>query len=152
MHKVRHDATEMTVAAGLSTKTEQVQKSMELDEQFKRQQNYMNEVVDRLKLELQRRSDKDKEKEAVIAQLQDTVEKEKQARKSLQEYVEDVEKAFASRTPTPGATRDVDQKIGMADITGAKPLPAVQTVDFMHQGPPPHVQYSSRAPAVTTTF
>ena len=153
VRKVRHDATEMNVAAGLSSKTEQVQKSLELDAQFKRQQDYMDDVVSQLKTELQRRADKDKEKEAVIAQLKDTVEKEKQARKSLQEYVEDVEKAFISGTPSPApAAMDVDQKISIADIAGAKMLPAVQTADFMHQGPPPHVQYSSRAPVVTTAF
>ena len=151
VRQVRHDATQMTVATDLTSRTGQAQRSLELEQHMKKQQDYMQDVVQQLRQELKRRSDRDLEKEATIAQLQDTVEKEKQARKSLQEYVEDVQKALFHGSPHP-ADMDVDkdQKISIDDIHGAHVLPVAQSASYMRQGPPPQVDFVSSLPEMAT--
>ena len=139
------------MATDLTSRTDQAQRSLELEQHLKKQQDYMQDVVQQLRQELKRRSDRDLEKEATIAQLQDTVEKEKQARKSLQEYVEDVQKALFHESPHP-ADMDVDKdnKISIDDIHGAKMLSVAQSASYMRQGPPPQVNFVSSLPEMAT--
>ena len=138
VQQVRQDATQMAVSTDLTARTSQAAKTAELQ----KQQNYLQDVVQQLQAELGQRSVADQEKEAQLAQLQAEIEHEKQARESLQQYVDDLEYNLQPVDLGGMAVDDqADQHVRVSNIAGLN-IPTNLHVDLAQQATPPHVQFS----------
>ena len=76
VQRVRHDSTQMSVAANLQSKTGQTSHAITVNQRLEEQKKYLDDVVQQLQKELQTRRLQDEERTAEIAQLRDAVAKE----------------------------------------------------------------------------
>ena len=123
LHDFRHDATQRSVAQDLSTRTTQYSTQKALEDHFGKQKTYLDDVIGQLRKEIDHLKVDQSTKESELKQLQNALREEKEERKRLQDYVDDVHENMMQ----PVGTMELDEgaedfKVRVSDIHGALPL------------------------------
>ena len=123
-----------------------------MEDKLSKQASYMNEVVQQLQTELQQRGQLEKQQNEELSRLREEVKKEKEERKALQDYVDDVwatmDMEGVQETPRPSAVtwnpKTDDLGIPMLpQPPAAPPMTVAHHQDFMKQPAPPAMDYSA---------
>jgi hypothetical protein len=110
---------------------------------MQQQQRDMQDVIKQLQEELKQQRLRDQDKETQLTMVRDDICKEKQARQSLQDYIEEMEAALLPvDLPVDVQEDEPNTKVRISDIDGLKMLPVDSHVNLMMQPSPSHVQYS----------
>ena len=149
---VHQTATRMSVATDLQTRTGQATYAASVESQLKRQQDYMQDVVQQLQRELRTRKAQEEERSAEIAELRNTVVKEQQERRSLQDYIDDIHASLISvdmevdQVTGPITWDHATDELGLPVLPSAQPVQTERLQHRMHQATPPRVDYSVSIP------